>query len=78
MVAQVCDLEPGEFVHTLGDAHLYLNHRGQAEEQLTRMPYPLPKLQLNQEVKNIFEFRYEDIVVSGYQAHPPIRAPIAV
>jgi thymidylate synthase len=78
MVAQVCGLKPGEFIHTLGDAHLYLNHREQAEEQLSRTPYPLAKLQLNHDVTNIFEFQYEDIAVIGYQAHPPIRAPIAV
>jgi thymidylate synthase len=78
MVAQVCNLQPGEFVHALGDAHLYLNHVGQATEQLTRAPRPLPRLRLNPAVKNIFEFRFEDFTVEGYDPHPAIKAPIAV
>ncbi len=78
MMAQVTDLKPGEFIHTLGDAHLYLNHLEQADEQLTRAPLPPPQLQLNPEVKDIFAFRYEDFELVGYQAHPSIPAPIAV
>jgi thymidylate synthase len=78
MVAQVCDLQPGEFVHTLGDAHLYLNHVEQARLQLTRQPYPPPRLELNPTVRSLFDFRYEDVVVHDYQAHPKIRAEVAV
>ena len=78
MVAQVCDLEPGEFVHTFGDAHLYLNHLEQARLQLAREPRPLPRLRLNPETRSIFDFRYEDVTVEGYEPHPAIRAPIAV
>ncbi len=78
MVAQVTGLQPGEFIHTLGDAHLYRNHREQVETQLARTPYPLPRMRLNPEVKSIFDFRYEDFILEGYQSHPPIRAPIAV
>jgi thymidylate synthase len=78
MVAQVCDLQPGEFVHTLGDAHLYLNHVEQARLQLTRQPYPPPQLELNPTVRSLFDFRYEDVVVHDYQAHPKIRAEVAV
>jgi thymidylate synthase len=78
MVAQVCELEPGDFVHTLGDAHLYLNHLDQAREQLTRDPRPLPTLRLNPEIKNIDEFDLHDVVVEGYDPHPAIKAPIAV
>ncbi len=78
MVAQVCDLEPGEFVHTFGDAHLYLNHLEQARLQLTREPRPLPRLALNPAPRSILEFRYEDVTVEGYDPHPAIRAPIAV
>jgi thymidylate synthase len=78
MVAQVCGLGVGDFVHTLGDAHLYSNHFEQAREQLARAPRGLPQLRLNNEVKNIFAFRYEDIVIEGYTPHPPIRAPVAV
>ena len=78
MVAQVCGLKPGDFVHTLGDAHLYLNHMDQAREQLSRTPGPPPRLALNPDVKDIFAFRYEDIVVEGYEAQPHIKAPVAV
>ena len=78
MMAQVCGLEPGEFVHTLGDAHLYLNHLEQADEQLRRTPYPLPRLQLNPARKDLFSFRFEDIQWIDYQCHPAIRAPVAV
>ncbi len=78
MVAQVTGLEPGEFVHTLGDAHLYVNHLDQARTQLTRSPRPLPRLQLNPAVRSLFDFRFEDIEWIGYDPHPAIRAPIAV
>ncbi len=78
MVAQVCDLAPGDFVHTLGDAHLYLNHLQQAELQLTRSPLPLPQLRLNPQRRRIEDFRFDDIEIAGYQPHPPIKAPIAV
>lgn len=78
MVAQVCHLEVGEFVHTLGDAHLYLNHVEQAKLQLTRTPKPLPQLKLNPDVKNIFDFKYEDIQILNYDFHPLIKADISV
>lgn len=78
MVAQVTGYRPGEFIHTLGDAHLYLNHLEQAEQQLAREPYPLPQMKLNPGVQSIFEFRYEDFELVGYQSHPHIVAPIAV
>ncbi len=78
MVAQVTGLKPGEFVHSLGDAHLYLNHIAQAEEQLSRKPYPLPTMRLNSAVKDIFGFNYEDFILENYQAHPSIKAAIAV
>ena len=78
MIAQVTGLEPGEFVHTLGDAHLYLNHIDQAREQLTRKPYALPTMRLNPAVKDIFGFRFEDFTLENYQAHPSIKAVIAV
>ena len=78
MIAQVCGLEPGEFVHTLGDAHLYSNHLKQADEQLSREPFPLPTMKLNPEVRHIDDFRYEDFEIVGYRCHPAIRAPIAV
>ncbi|MCL4803167.1 MAG: thymidylate synthase [Anaerolineae bacterium] len=78
MVAQVTDLVPGEFVHTLGDAHLYLNHLEQVNLQLTREPFPLPTMALNPTVRSIFDFRYEDFTLGDYQSHPRIAAPIAV
>ncbi|HSM12750.1 MAG TPA: thymidylate synthase [Thermoanaerobaculia bacterium] len=78
MMAQVCDLRPGDFVHTFGDAHLYSNHLEQAQTQLAREPRPLPRLRLNPEIRSIFEFRYEDVTIEGYDPHPAIRAPIAV
>ena len=78
MVAQVTGLEPGEFVHTLGDAHLYLNHLDQADTQLAREPYPLPRMKLNADVESIFDFTYDDFELVGYKHHPVIRAPIAV
>ena len=78
MVAQVTGLKPGDFVHTLGDAHLYLNHLEQADEQLARLPRPLPAMRLNPAVKDLFAFRYEDFTLEGYEPYPAIRAPIAV
>ena len=78
MVAQVCGFEPGEFVHTLGDTHLYLNHLEQARSQLERTPRRLPTMRVNREVKDIFGFRYEDFVLEGYDPHPAIKAPVAV
>ncbi len=78
MIAQVCELEPGEFIHTLGDAHLYLNHLEQAEEQLSRTPYPLPQMKLNPAVQDLFAFRFDDFELVNYQAHPAIKAPIAI
>ncbi len=78
MVAQVCRLQPGTFVHTFGDVHLYLNHLEQARLQLTRQPRPLPRMVLNPGVRSIFDFRYEDFTLEGYDPHPHIKAPIAV
>ena len=78
MVAQVCDLQPGDFVHTFGDLHLYSNHLEQARLQLEREPRPLPTLNLNPAVRSIHEFRFEDIELAGYDPHPPIRAEVAV
>ena len=78
MVAQVTGLAPGDFVHTLGDAHLYSNHFEQAREQLSRKPRPLPKLELNPGVRSLFDFRYGDVAITGYDPHPVIRAPVAV
>ncbi|WP_306142947.1 thymidylate synthase [Roseibium sp. MMSF_3412] len=78
MVAQVTGLKPGDFVHTLGDAHLYSNHFDQAREQLTRAPRPLPEMKINPDVKDLFSFRFEDFELVGYDPHPHIAAPIAV
>lgn len=78
MMAQVCGLKPGHFVHTFGDLHLYANHVEQAKLQLTRQPRPLPRVRLNPAVKNLFEFQYEDIELLDYDPHPAIKAPIAV
>jgi thymidylate synthase len=78
MVAQVCDLQPGEFIWTGGDCHLYANHLEQADLQLSREPLPLPRMQLNPAVKDIFAFKFEDFELLGYQAHPHISAPVAV
>lgn len=78
MVAQVCDLQPGDFVHTLGDAHLYSNHLEQVQLQLSREPFPLPTMRLNPAVKDIFSFEFTDFTLENYQAHPAIKAPIAV
>lgn len=78
MVAQVCDLQPGEFVHTLGDAHLYANHLEQADLQLSREPLPLPAMRINPEVKDIFGFVFDDFELADYQHHPHIKAPVAV
>ncbi len=78
MIAQVADLEVGDFVHTLGDAHLYLNHLDQVDEQLTREPRPLPRLRLNPEIRDLFRFRLEDVRLEDYRPHPHIPAPVAV
>ena len=78
MVSQVCELKPGEFVHTFGDAHLYLNHLEQAREQLARAPRPLPRIRLNPAIRDVFDFRYEDFNLEAYDPHPAIKAPIAV
>ncbi len=78
MIAQVCDLQPGEFIHTFGDVHLYLNHIEQARLQLTRQPYPLPQMKINPLVKSIFDFKYEDFELINYQAHPHIKAEVSV
>ncbi|MGD8785169.1 MAG: thymidylate synthase, partial [Thioalkalispiraceae bacterium] len=78
MVAQVTDLKPGDFVHTLGDAHLYLNHLEQADEQLSRKPYPLPTMKINPQIHNIFDFAFDDFHLENYEFHPHIKAPVAV
>lgn len=78
MMAQVCGLQPGEFIHTLGDAHIYLNHREQVDLQLSRTPRPLPTMKLNPEVTDLFDFRFEDFTLEGYDPLPAIKAPIAV
>lgn len=78
MVAHVCGLQPGDFVHSFGDAHLYLNHLEQVRLQLSREPMPLPTLRLNPAVRSLFDFTYDDIVIENYQSHPHIKAPVAV
>lgn len=78
MIAQVCHLTPGDFVHSFGDVHIYNNHLEQVNLQLTREPFPLPEMKLNPAVKNIFDFRFEDFTLENYQSHPAIKAPVAV
>lgn len=78
MIAQVCDLKPGDFVHTFGDVHIYSNHMEQVNLQLSRAPFPLPTMKLNSEVKDIFGFKFEDFTLENYQSHPGIKAPVAV
>ncbi len=78
MVAEVCNLEYGEFVHTLGDAHIYINHLDQVNEQLERAPKPLPQMKINRKIKNIFDFKYDDFELIGYDPYPLIKAPVAV
>lgn len=78
MIAQCCDLQAGEFIHTFGDAHLYLNHLDQASEQLRREPRALPRMTLNPAIRHIFDFKYEDFTLHGYDPHPPIQAPVAI
>jgi thymidylate synthase len=78
MIAQVCRLQPGDFIHTFGDAHLYLNHIEQARLQLSRQPFPLPQMRLNPQVQSIFDFQYEDFELINYQAHPHIKAEVSV
>ena len=78
MIAQVCGLKAGEFVHTLGNAHIYNNHFEQVKEQLTRKPYPLPQMKINPDIKNIDDFRYEDFELVDYQCHPKLTGAVAV
>ena len=78
MVAQVTNLQPGEFVHTFGDVHIYNNHLEQVKLQLTREPFPLPTMKINPDIKNIFDFKFEDFELVGYQSHPHIKGEVAV
>ena len=78
MIAQVCGLQPGEFVHSFGDVHIYNNHFDQVKLQLSRTPFPLPTMKINPEVKDIFDFKFEDFELQNYQCHPGIKAPVAV
>lgn len=78
MIAQVCDLQVGDFIHTFGDAHIYKNHIEQVKTQLLRNPYELPSMQINSDIKDIFSFKYEDFILRNYKSHPAIKAPIAV
>jgi thymidylate synthase len=78
MIAQVCDLQPGYFVHTFGDVHIYNNHKEQVSLQLSRKPFHLPSMKLNQAVKNIFDFKFEDFALENYECHPAIKAPVAI
>jgi thymidylate synthase len=78
MIAQVCDLQPGDFIHSFGDVHLYNNHLEQAQLQLSRKPYPLPTMKLNPAVKDIYSFEFEDFELANYEFHPHIKAPVAV
>ena len=78
MIAQVCDLEPGDFIHTFGDVHIYSNHMAQVKLQLSRTPFSLPRMKLNPSVKNIFDFSFEDFTLENYQSHPAIKAEVAV
>jgi thymidylate synthase len=78
MIAQVCDMEPGEFIHTFGDVHIYSNHLEQVNLQLSRQPFPLPTMKMNSSITNIFDFKFEDFTLENYQSHPAIKAPVAV
>lgn len=78
MIAQIVDMEPGEFVHSFGDVHLYSNHFQQAEQQLRRSPFPLPQMKINPAVKDIFGFKFEDFELLNYESHAAIKAPVAV
>ena len=78
MIAQVCNLEPGDFVHTFGDVHLYQNHLEQAKEQLSRTPFDLPQIKINPTITSIEDFNFEDFEFIGYEAHPHIKAPVAI
>ncbi len=78
MIAQVCNLRPGDFIHTFGDVHIYNNHLEQVQLQLSRQPYPLPTMDINKEVENIFDFKFEDFTLNNYQSHPAIKAAVAV
>ena len=78
MVAQVCNLQPGDFIHTFGDAHVYSNHFEQVELQLSREPRPYPTMKINPDIKSIFDFKYEDFTLENYDSHPAIKAPVAI